>query len=154
MKFEVDDEVVIYQRPTDIESAGVIGKVLKELPGSTLGCGDESPVSIANRVSPATVWMSSFFMRLSRWVSTVRELIPRSAAISLLLRPSAIRASTSRSLVVRRSKVAFPAVLLREPATTSVSCLAMLGLKNGSPPWTVRTASRTSAGPVSFRRYP
>jgi hypothetical protein len=37
---------------------------------------------------PAMFRMSSFRMRLSRWVSTIRGLIPSSAAISLLVSPS------------------------------------------------------------------
>ena len=45
MKFEVDDPVIIYNRPTDVEGAGVIGKVTLVMAGSALGGRDVAVVS-------------------------------------------------------------------------------------------------------------
>ena len=55
------------------------------------------PAPSAKRVSSATVRICSFRIRLSRWVSTVRWLMPSSAAISLFVLPRATPSSTSRS---------------------------------------------------------
>ena len=55
------------------------------------------PLSMAYRTRPATEVVANFFARCSRWVLTVRRLTPRAAAISLLVIPAAMRASTSRS---------------------------------------------------------
>ena len=59
---------------------------------------------MASLVSAATFRWPVLRIRESRCDSTVRTLIPRSAAISLFGRPRAIRARTSRSRVVSRSR--------------------------------------------------
>ena len=53
------------------------------------------PLTTANLVKPAMLWMSSLRMRRSRWVSTVRVPMFRRQAISLLQRPSAMQVRTS-----------------------------------------------------------
>ena len=54
-------------------------------------------ISIFTRTSCARVLTSSFFMTCPRCTPTVRSLMPRSAAITLFMRPSATRSKTSLS---------------------------------------------------------
>src|ERR1022692_1302172 len=55
------------------------------------------PELMAQRVSPAVSWMSSFSIRCVRCLSTVLLEMPSSAAVCLLALPSAISRSTSNS---------------------------------------------------------
>jgi len=70
-------------------------------------------------VSRATECNPSFRIRLARWVSTVRVLMSRRVAISLVESPSATSLSTSRSRSVMGSIRRLPPVVPRTMALSS-----------------------------------
>src|SRR6478672_6732801 len=59
---------------------------------------------IANLTSPATSWISSFRIKLERYVSTVLGLKARRAAISLARTPSTSNENTWNSRLLRVSR--------------------------------------------------
>ena len=108
-----------------------------------------SPALQRERVSPATVRTPSLRIRLSRWVSTVRWLMPSSSAISLLVRPWATPTRTWRSRAVSWA---------RQPSRA----LARLAPDHGAEPAGDRRAEERlapqhrpdGAAAARWRRYP
>ena len=86
-------------------------------------------------------------MRFSRWLSTVRRPIPSSAAISLLVRPRAMPASTSFSRCDSTSSDA-----ASRPLERSARARAIGGEKKVPPMIAVRTAERRSVAASSLSR--
>jgi hypothetical protein len=66
-------------------------------------CYSTRPRFTAYRTNSAWLCKPSLRMKFSRWVSAVRGLMVRRSAISLVVRPSASRCSTSRSRGVSNS---------------------------------------------------
>src|SRR5581483_2642243 len=61
-----------------------VDKLAQQAPPATYSIV-ATPWAMANLMRPATLWTWSLSMMRSRWVSTVRTPMPRSAAISRLL---------------------------------------------------------------------
>src|SRR5258708_685312 len=112
------------------------------------------PLALANFVRPATVRMFSLRMIRSRWVSTVRTPTPSRAAISLLLRPSAIKTRTSRSRSESSAALADRDWPFLPSASSSSNTRETAGLKKPSPAWISFIARINSAGEVSLSKSP
>ena len=108
-----------------------------------------NPAAIAMRTRPATLCVSSFFIKLVRCVSTVRGLMKSFPPISFLLNPSANAARPS----ISRSLESYSMVL---PGVGCVACFIIDSskplLKCWRPACTFWIASTTSSLPALFTK--